>query len=196
LSTKRYKIAQKDKEGARMNFYEMFVQGLKPAIYRNTLDKQFNEKLPFLLENFPYIEGEKVALIPDPEVGTYIFFQNEELKADFSAKLENVEPGSKEFHKVLGSALGYPPKAVQFFAESWVDESLDQLKVGMYYLGIGCSGSIEDLTENCLWLWNQYQIEEGIKVRLGTNFTEVDYMDLEKLEHLKIQYTQKLKHIA
>ena len=143
-----------------MNFYEMFVQGLKPAIYRNTLDKQFNDKLPFLLENFPY------------------------------------KTGSPEFYKVWGCALGYPPKTIQFFAESWVDEKLDQLKVGMYYLGIGCSGSIEDLTENCLWLWNQYQIEVGIKVRLDTSFTEVDYMDLEKLEHLKIQYTQKLKHIA
>lgn len=48
----------------------MFVQRFKPAIYRNTLDEQFKEKLPFLLENFPYIDGEMVSLIPDPEVST------------------------------------------------------------------------------------------------------------------------------
>ena len=104
-----------------------------------------------------------------------------------------MEVGSPDFHKILGSALGYPPKAVKFFAESWGNNELAQLKVGMYYLGIGCSGNVEDLTENCLWLWKQYQIKEKMKVRLDSNLIDVDYMDIEKLEHLKTQYTQKLK---
>jgi hypothetical protein len=178
-----------------MNFYEMFVQGLKPAIYRNSFDKQFVEKLPYLKEHYPYISHRKIALIPEAE--TYLFFQNERMKEDFLRKLNQISsPFSPDFHRLLGHTLGFPPKAVEYFAQTKMGtveaELLNKRKVGMYYLGIGCSGDIYDLVENVHWLWDTYQINKEMEVRLGCSMITIPFGKTEMLERIKEEHEQKL----
>lgn len=178
-----------------MNFYEMFIQGLKPALYRNTLDAKFKEKLPFLVERFPYISSERIALVDGAE--TYIFFQHEEMKKSFAEQLQRITSvQSPDFHRLLGYALGYPPKAVEYFAktkeETTDGKMLKARKVGMYYLGIGCSGDILDLVENCNWLWDTYGIDSEMEIRIDSDFISVPYGDLEAVQQIRDETLHRL----
>ncbi|MBA4542904.1 hypothetical protein H1164_08315 [Thermoactinomyces daqus] len=180
-----------------MNFFEMFIQGLKPAIYRTTLESEFAKRLPFLVENFPYIssqETEKIVLIPGAE--TYVFFQDQEQKERFKKELEYTEANSPEFHRLLGITLGYPPLAVEFFVQAKLNPELEKRKVGMYHLGIGCSGDILDLIDNCRWLWDTYKLPEKIDIRLGTEFVSIPYGQMEELERIKTEYLKTIPQLV
>jgi hypothetical protein len=82
-----------------------------------------------------------------------------------------IKLATPERHHILGIALGYPPKAVDFYTR-YYDWQLREReaakywffthKVGMKYHGIMFVGHIDDLEANARWLWDTYQIDEEI----------------------------------
>lgn len=176
-------------KGDNMDYFMAFQLGYKPAIYDTVLSQRFVEVLPTLKEKYPYM-NKGIGLREDTT--TYMFFQNQKLKAGFEEQLDNVGHKSPEFHKILGLALGYPPKAVEFFARLQMkDEEAKKLqpkRVGMHYMGIPCNGNVDDLVENCLWLWDTYTVPEvpdTLKVRIETTFYDVQYKDIDTLVALQ-----------
>lgn len=175
-----------------MRDLDAFLLGYKPALLDTVLSEDFATMLPDLKRKYPYIT-EGIGLRDD--VTTYMFFQTEEQKKSFQQQLEKVAPKSPEFHKILGLALGYPPKAVEFHSKLWSEneeaKQLELRKVGMHYYGITCNGNVDDLIENCLWLWDTYNFPDGpkdtLEVRIHTNFYPVEYKDVDTLKKLQEQ---------
>lgn len=168
-----------------MNEYQLFKMGFKSAIYDTILSSLMRDYLAELRKEYPYI-NKGIGLIP--ETTTYMFFQNEELKVSFEERVAGVKVDSYEFHRILGYALGYPPKAVDFFVRCLQEPGLEHYKVGMHYMGVSCNGSIDDLVENCHWLWDTYtipDIRKLLEVRIGYNFYSVDYKDVDRLRELQ-----------
>lgn len=160
--------------------------GRKPAIYDTVLSKPFLRWLPILLEKYPYID-KGIELREDTTF--YMFFQNEELKQSFQNQLKEITVPSPDFHRILGLALGYPPKAVEFYVQCERDPSLRKFKVGMHYQGVPCNGSVYDLVENCNWLWEKYTFDgcskEPLEVRIGYNMHKVEKGDIHRLRELQ-----------
>lgn len=163
----------------------MFVKGKKPALYDTLASKRFSKRLPTLNLRYPYIED--LNLIPDSKF--YLFFQDEESKQSFLSETKGVAVPSPDFHRILGMALGYPPKAVDFFVKCEQDRSMENLKIGMHYQGISCSGNVYDLIENCNWLWEKYTFDrcskEPLEVRIGYNMHKVEKGDIQRLRELQ-----------
>jgi hypothetical protein len=83
-----------------------------------------------------------------------LFFQNRTLKEDFLKKSHGLKPGSAEHHRIIGLALGYPPMAADFFARSWIDQSLWNESVAFDYHGLYFAGHINDIQAIAEWLWS------------------------------------------
>jgi hypothetical protein len=136
----------------KMMPYHSFLMGYKPACFENLdrLDSEILEKL----RRYPFHQ------IYD---NTVIFFQNETLKDQFLQQTRNLSPKSPEFCRVLGLALGFPPKAVEFYVDYYRWQIHDRKnaltyffshKVGYRYIGIMFEGHIDDLFENAGWMWD------------------------------------------
>lgn len=173
-----------------MNYIEMFLLGHKPAIYGTTLEKLLDHMVFYLKQKYPYIKNNGINLIDEAE--TYLFFQKEEQKQFFLNQFRQIQSKSPEFHYLLGKTLGYPPKAVQFYKQALLTKKLDQYRVGIYYLGISCSSNIDDLMENCAWLWDTYPFPVGMEIRVDTSFITVKYRDWHILRQIQADVKRKL----
>ncbi|RAL22562.1 hypothetical protein [Thermoflavimicrobium daqui] len=116
---------------------------------------------------------------------------------------------TQEFHRlqpwecqitVLGETLGYPPKAVSFYVNHWVNLQKDQDQervnyathhVGLKYCGINCSSSIVDFTDNIKWFWDTYEqpiaiwvVVDMLKYDMGADF-RIPYRDGQELYNVE-----------
>lgn len=130
---------------------DAFLKGYKPALL-NSSDYYRPEEIE-ALNKYPCIEN--IALYGSQ---FNVYFQTEDMKRDFVQKVSGVATSSPVFCKELGRVLGFPPKATAFYIECMENPSLAWKKIGMYYCGISCVGSIDDLVENVLWFWATYEL--------------------------------------
>lgn len=144
--------------------YQSFLAGIKPACFEN-LDR-LTADIRNQLEKYPYHQNYENAAI---------FFQTESLKEQFLEQTEGLSLESPAYHKMLGLTLGFPPKAVEFYAQYYEMQLQDRPaanhylfthKVGYRYAGIMCQGHIDDLVENAEWLWNRYNINDEMVIKV------------------------------
>lgn len=144
--------------------YQSFLLGIKPACFE-TYDR-LTQEIRAQLECYPFHQNYENAAI---------FFQNESLKEQFLQQTEGLTTKSPKYHKVLGLTLGFPPKAVEFYTSYFEWQLQDRSKaltyyfthkVGYRYAGIMCEGHIDDLFENAEWLWNTYDVENDMVIKV------------------------------
>lgn len=158
-----------------------FLLGLKSAIFEPKSDA---EKV---LYSYPHQDLNK--WLPEPHT---IVFQKEELKQKFLSELKTIDH-PRDFHRLLGSTLGYPPKAVEDFVKrhelltSGVPlESFVKNTIGLRYCGVECSGHVNDLIDDCKWLWDHYpQGYDVLKVEKNRVLYPISFHDFVKLERVK-----------
>lgn len=127
--------------------FKAFMSGIKPAYLCHHDYIGFYQRLVDL--DFP-----KVQIRHD----LTLFFQSNQLRDQFLVRSEGLEPGTPEHHRILGEALGYPPLAAKFFAESWVDRSLWEKSATFKYCGYQFNGHIDDVIPIAEWLWSNVPI--------------------------------------
>lgn len=163
---------------------DAFLLGIRPAVYYCVEDPQFQHSRDQLM-TYPFV-NKNIDLYDGTDF--FLFFQNEDLRQKFLGQSKGVKVRSNKFHQILGETLGYPPKAVDFYVQCLDKKELEQLKVGMHYMGIHCSGSAGDLVENTLWLWDTYSrsdVHSLLEVRIDSSFYSVNCKDVERLKELQ-----------
>jgi hypothetical protein len=178
-----------------------FLDGYKPALLVEPKHKFFN----LIPTNYPHLE----SYIEQDDI--YIFFQTEELKNEYVKKVEGVSWGTYEFHKIIGEALGFPKKSVEFYARMRVledkighyPEEEEQTKVGVAWAGFFFSSHLDFVEQEVHWLFNTYQHEKavGLPLYLRTSedgYIEIPYGNFEKLNLVvnTIKADRKQKTIA
>ncbi|MBA4542008.1 hypothetical protein H1164_03715 [Thermoactinomyces daqus] len=160
---------------------ESFLAGIKPSCYENM------SRVPIdvlrKLERFP-----RFSVFP----GYDIFFRDEQSRNEFAEAVVKIPRDSAEFHRILGLALGFPPRAVDFYVKRVSGEiSLEQFyeqKVGLYHAGVWCTGHKRDIVVNMRWLWERYPYND--KSRVATYYNNdrqaypIQYGDYEALHNL------------
>lgn len=162
-----------------MNPVESFIRGIKPALHEPAMNQRLVKELPRLIKNYPYLT-EGIDLYDGTQF--YLFFQNEEMKKKFLEDTKGIKPRSIPFHKALGLALGFPPKAVDFYCRCLQLEEEgkpEPPRVGIHYCGLNFSSDPADLTENITWLWERYQYKDILHVRIDTEMIPVEFGDLQ-----------------
>lgn len=161
-----------------MKTVDAFLKGYKPAFLEIPNDRFTTEKLDLLLTEYPFVDETAYDLLNGNPY--YLFFQNEVLRARFQTEIERTTFTKGEIDRVLGTALGFPPKAVDFYVRMQTEkrngnlEAYQQMKnrkIGMIYCGCCFGSDINDFQENALWLLEKYSYEEakedGMFVRIG-----------------------------
>ncbi|MGX9706627.1 hypothetical protein [Laceyella tengchongensis] len=190
--------------------YEVFLMGLKPAIYQSANNVTF-QKTVHLYKHSPCVT-EGIHL--HDEADFFLFFQTEQMKEDFLKKMATVKRLSPEFHELIGVTIGYPPLAAKYFAEcrrlKEVEKRMDDYeelfkhKVSFIYSGIRCNGHVNDLVENSVWLWERYYIE-GEPFKIGIIEGDVmkhyevkpfDFDELERVKQRKLELISRAKEEA
>ncbi|MFC7441614.1 hypothetical protein [Laceyella putida] len=146
------------------------------------------EILPKLSANYTYLT-EDIAIFEGSYF--YLFFQNNSIKKAFLLERDEAPAKSPQFHRALGHALGFPPKAVAHYAsivelqENGHDpvrlEEMKAKRIGLQYCGIHCSSSMDHLEENVLWLWERYEYDGLLHIRVETALLPVKYGDLREV---------------
>lgn len=178
--------------------YQSFLSGIKPACFENLdlLDPEIQAQL----KRYPFHQNYENAAI---------FFQNEALKEQFLQQTEGLSLDSPTYHKVLGLTLGFPPKAVEFYANYYEWQLRDRTsavhhyfthKVGYRYAGVMCEGHIDDLVENAEWLWNRYGLAQDMMIKVIQKPNDdlitfpVKYRSMQDLLYAGDQVKQILHH--
>ncbi|MFC7441415.1 hypothetical protein [Laceyella putida] len=125
--------------------FTLFASGIKPAYISDESESGFQD----LIEKYPYIYLNQRNVM---------FFKSEELKNNFVTRLDLVEPGSHEYHRIIGEMLGYPPQAVDFFTRCQEQPELRAKKAAFRYCGIYFVGNVEQALDICYWLWKNVRI--------------------------------------
>lgn len=129
---------------------ESFLKGYKPALLYDTDSDQELQQL----NEFPFIY---VRIYNKDQ---HLYFRSEQLKQEFLKRTKDLEPDSPDYHKETGLALGFPPKAVDFFCTNLVDvdKTLDLPRIAIDYCGICCISSIDSLIEDVSYLWENVNV--------------------------------------
>lgn len=134
--------------------YTLFTSGVKPAYFTDS-DTQLSKKYPYtILDN------------------NYIFFQNEQMKKEFTDQIQATEKNSPEYHRIIGETLGYPPQAINFFVQCMENKELEKKRAYFNYAGINFTANVEQALEITYWLWKNIRIP----------------MDKVKIEYMGIKY--------
>lgn len=161
----------------RLTDIESFLKGYKPALL---LNPRSNEDLSFL-DKFP---STQVLIYGMDQL---LFFQDAQSKRTFQESIQGLTPDSPSYHKKVGLALGFPPKAVDFFVSTLKDKSLDSQKIGLSYCGFYFVSSISTLIDDVLYLWENVKVSDGCKETTDIDYNDVhfsiDFNDYEKLNH-------------
>lgn len=161
-----------------MKTVDAFLKGYKPAFLEVPNNEFTTEKLGLLLSNHPYVDEKAYDLLNGREF--YLFFQDEAVHARFQAEIERTTFTKGEIDRVLGTILGFPPKAVDFYVRMLTEkrngnveayQRMKNRKTGMIYCGCCFGSDVNDFVENALWLLDKYPYEEakedGMFVRIG-----------------------------
>lgn len=143
--------------------YESFLLGVKPACFE--MVTRLKREVLKELKKYPHhYKNENGA----------IFFRNEAMKRNFLLDTEGLSTTDPVYHKILGLTLGFPPKAVDFYANyyGWQLKDREEAKryffthkVGFRYMGIMCEGHIDDIKENAAWLWERYPSDKPMVIK-------------------------------
>lgn len=82
-----------------------------------------------------------------------LFFASDELKNRFIAKSKELDFHSPEYKELLGVALGYPPVAARYFADTMRNPDLEKQGAMYQYCGRYFGGNIDDTQVISEWLW-------------------------------------------
>lgn len=137
-----------------------FRLGIKPAFLCTTLQEKFMKNHFAELLDYPHTT---VDILPEDQHHCFLFFQNEKMKQEFLQKVFGLEKDHPELHKQIGLVLGYPPRAVAFFYKNRLDK-LKRDGISLSYVGGSCIMDLDDLVENAIWYWNQYQFHDEMLV--------------------------------
>lgn len=132
--------------GDILNHLDAFMLGIKPACLLSKADKDDRVSFNKLI----------ASELPKVEINSNLtlFFQNEKLKQDFLDQYQDIEFGTNEYHHLIGLTLGFPPKAVDYFVRSLIDQRLWEQSVRFDYLGYIFSGHKDDVQAIAEWLWS------------------------------------------
>ena len=153
-----------------MRTVDAFLKGYKPAFLEIPLERFKTEHMEYLLENYPYVSEKDYDLLSGRPF--YLFFQNELVEYLFYAEVKRSTLSEKEADRILGTVLGFPPKAVDYYVRIMEEERRGNLeecqrmrdrKIGLIYCGCSFVTDIEDLEVNALWLLDKYPYEEAKK---------------------------------
>lgn len=174
-----------------------FLRGWKPALY--IVDtRNLTKKYPELFD-YPHIEQKKK--IKQKVYDSYLFFQSEERKKQY---IDQIRDCSTRMEKdmVFGLTLGFPPKAVVWFAHTdpLLSRSEEEVKERrkryeserccITYDGISFASSIFDVEENVKWLWDNIKIpDEYAHLRTTKVSDVVGYEEYETHEGKKCRQT-------
>jgi hypothetical protein len=170
-----------------------FRLGIKPTFLCTTLQERFMQKHFANLSDYPYTT---VEILPEDQHQCFLFFQKEEMKQEFLHKTFGLEKDHPELHKQIGLVLGYPPRAVEFFYKNKLDK-LDREGISLSYVGGSCIMDIDDLIENAIWYWNQYQFHDEMLVGYAAPIDgyykriSIPYLDHQQLK--RVYHTIKAK---
>ena len=154
-----------------------FLFGIKKVVLSSPAWSRFQ----ILKKQFPYISNHDFpALLEDQ----FIFFQDEQLKERLCNKyLEGtVSYGTSEYHYILGSLLGFPPNAVHFFSTGKADQE-PKKRITIRFCGVECVGSVEDLVNDVIWLWENYPYPDMDILTLNYNCecADIQYGDISRV---------------
>lgn len=142
-----------------MTDIQCFLSGHKPALlfsYEHIMPyySQFEIEQ---MRKYPYVS----AIQQHRESNLY--FQNEKLKERFLQKTIGIDHKSSEFIYHLGVALGYAPKAVEYYVDTYVRQiKSTSIKIGYDYDGIQFTSCADNLLEDVIWLWDQYTMKNMV----------------------------------
>lgn len=144
-------IYEKQKQ-VGMPLTEYFLRNdIRKILTRGRYSKGSSKTEERLKQEFPYIEREKDIQ----------FFGTEEYKKEFETRIAQQE----DSRKVFGEFLGYPPSAVEWFVEEWIeaaktkDPNFDRdVVMAVNYKGIPFITRKDLVEENLAWM------EENIKL--------------------------------
>lgn len=136
--------------------YDSFLQGYKPALLLN--EKQ--QYIPDKVKNYPSLQV-KVF-----EIHQTLFFQNEKIKKEFIDNIRYIQEDSRDYHKILGLTLGFPPNSVEFFSALEVPfNDKEEERITVEYCGLNFVSSIYIIEDDLVWLWNKLNIDKVTKIR-------------------------------
>lgn len=156
-------------------FERFFLLGIKKVILSSAQWSKFD----LLKRNYPCIDKTLFPALPSGEEGEeHLFFYDEELKEEIYLKYikgnEHIKPYTEEYHRLLGTILGFPPKAVDFFS-SGEHEKQPHKKVFLQFCGVQCVASIDNLVEDVEWLWEKYPYPESDILIAKYKYDYVDF---------------------
>lgn len=169
-----------------MTDIQCFLAGHKPALLfsQNHIPPYYSKKEWLLLEHYP--------VVPDIHLhNTFdLYFQDSVLQQQFKRRTENMlDHSATVFQRELGLALGFPPKAVDYYVASGTGGD----HVFYNFDGIQFVGRIADMLDDVSWLWNRYQLSRLVINRKKSFF--VQRHDFQYLFHIQ-EELKKALHIA
>jgi hypothetical protein len=114
-----------------------------------------------LLNDYPYIDFD----IAELNRGNIIIFKTQQLKDNFLNKYNLILKNEKENgglnfperHMLVGAYLGFPPKAVEYFAfEKYKMNGFRPVNIPISYYGLYFSSFPETIEDDKKWLENTY----------------------------------------
>jgi hypothetical protein len=173
----------------RMKDLIAFTEGYKPALLTNV----HNYNVDVLKEQYPHyteLQNGRIVIFFHGEEGKEWFEHNGvfEVADEFGrAKFKTFD------QRVVGYALGYPPKAVEFFQKCHTDkEYFFHNKVGVDYYGIRFVTSIHTLTSDLLWLHVNRPVPKHLVGKIGITDFRFEKPIYYKVEH-KLLHDEELK---
>lgn len=142
---------------------ESFLKGYKPALlYDTDSDQELRQ-----LKEFPFVQ---IWLYKKDQ---HLYFRSEQLKQDFINRTKELVPDSPGYHREIGLALGFPPKAVDFYITTLLgkENDFDLLRIGIEYCGICFVTSIDSLIEDVSFLWENVNIPSSERTHTAIRYT-------------------------
>jgi hypothetical protein len=169
-----------------------FLKGYKPAFLEIPGTEFTTKKLDLLLAKYPYVDEKQYDVLNGNRF--YLFFQDEVILEQFQEKINSISFTKEEIDCVLGTILGFPPKAINFYVQMWKEkirgnlkgfEQMQNRKIGIIYCGCCFVSDVTDFQENVLWLLEKYPYEEakldGMFIRIGDERIQVPIGDIRQI---------------
>jgi hypothetical protein len=170
-----------------MNFglsERFFLFGIKKVLYGN---EDHLKRFEILIKNYPFIDKE---LFPPLGDDGYLFFYDEETKekmyVEYLEPNKHVEKWSPDYDRIIGTVLGYPPKAVEFYS-SGRSKKYPEKVIYYHFCGVECVGSVDDMVDDIQWLWNTYPYPDAdvLCIEYNRQYIEFEYGEIEKVKEVQ-----------
>lgn len=170
-----------------------FLLGIK----RVCISGNYNIQFPILKKNYPYIDKDVLPFLKDEEYDSFIFFYDENVKAEMMKNYiqgkSHIKKLSEEYHRLLGTILGYPPNAIDFYSSGGFKREPHK-RIVLRFCGVECVASVDDLVEDVQWLWEKYPYPDAdiVTIQYRYEYVELPYGDV---KHVKKIQQQGLRYI-